>query len=116
MEDVVLPSITHKVKQEVGEDEPEADYDALPLTDFLDVDMANNSDGTPTKVRKKRAKKSFICRICQKPFRDNYKLKRHERVHIRAGEMLPGNGSSTNNVIPIFQLIDLLTLFHPIRL
>ena len=26
-------------------------------------------------------KKSFICKICNKSFKDNYKLRRHEKVH-----------------------------------
>ena len=38
-------------------------------------------------LRKKRAKKIFICQICSKSFKDNYKLKRHKKVHIRSGEI-----------------------------
>ena len=35
--------------------------------------------------KKKGAKK--MCTICNKHFRDNYALKKHEKVHIKAGEM-----------------------------
>ena len=38
-------------------------------------------------IKKKRPKKSHFCKICAKTFRDSYKLKRHEKVHIKAGEL-----------------------------
>ena len=38
-------------------------------------------------IKKKRPKKSHFCQICAKSFRDSYKLKRHEKVHIKAGEL-----------------------------
>ena len=33
-------------------------------------------------------KKNFVCQVCNKAFRDNYKLKRHEKVHIKSGELV----------------------------
>ena len=32
-------------------------------------------------------KQNCICQICNKGFRDTWKLKRHEKVHIKAGEL-----------------------------
>ena len=40
-------------------------------------------------------KKNFFCQVCNKAFRDNYKLKRHEKVHIKSGELVnPSEDSS----------------------
>ena len=36
---------------------------------------------------KKPRKLNAICEICNKAFRDNWKLKRHMVVHIKAGEI-----------------------------
>ena len=33
-------------------------------------------------------KKNFFCQVCNKAFRDNYKLKRHEKIHIKSGELV----------------------------
>ena len=82
---MIFPSVDNKIKQESG-DVTDFNDDFLPLMDNLEVDMADQIDGN----EKPKKKKNCICRICQKSFRDNYKLKRHEKVHIKAGEMLPG--------------------------
>ena len=81
---MIFPSVDNKIKQESAD---VTDFiDDFPMIDNLEVDMANQIDGN----EKPKKKKNCICRICQKSFRDNYKLKRHEKVHIKAGEMLPG--------------------------
>ena len=49
----------------------------------MEMDMVDEN----APLRKKRAKKIFICQICSKSFKDNYKLKRHKKVHIRSGEI-----------------------------
>ena len=65
--------MTPDIKQEAEE------YD-IP-ENCLEVDM--DVESTPKRTRKK----NFLCKICNKTFKDNYKLKRHEKVHIKAGEM-----------------------------
>ena len=49
----------------------------------MEMDMVDEN----APLRKKRAKKFFVCQICSKSFKDNYKLKRHKKVHIRSGEI-----------------------------
>ena len=51
--------------------------------DCLEMDYSAENDP----IKKKRPKKSHFCQICSKIFRDSYKLKRHEKVHIKAGEL-----------------------------
>ena len=53
------------------------------------MDTVDSSDCTDHEIKKKKAKKTFSCQICMKSFRANYQLKRHEIVHIRAGELQP---------------------------
>ena len=36
---------------------------------------------------KKEKKRIYNCTICSKSFKDNYKLKRHERIHVKSGEL-----------------------------
>ena len=78
LDDIEFPDL--KIKQE----ENVEDFD-LP-TDCLEVDMFGKNDS----VRKKRTKKNYFCHLCNKSFRDNYKLKRHVKVHIKAGELQEG--------------------------
>ena len=42
--------------------------------------------GAVTQSKKER-KKNYNCSVCNKSFKDNYKLKRHERIHVKAGEL-----------------------------
>ena len=47
---------------------------------------------------KKPRKLNAICEICNKAFRDNWKLKRHMVVHIKAGEISYQEEASENDV------------------
>ena len=47
-------------------------------------EIMENSDSV---IHKKKVKKNHVCQICNKAFRDTYKLKRHEKVHIKTGEI-----------------------------
>ena len=60
----------------------------------MEMDMVDEN----APLRKKRAKKIFICQICSKSFKDNYKLKRHKKVHIRSGEIPEPNEIITSEV------------------
>jgi hypothetical protein len=40
--------------------------------------------------------KNFTCQICDKSFKDNWKLKRHGKVHVKAGELLEATNSNLN--------------------
>ena len=54
-----------------------------------ELKLKENTAG-PIKFFKKKEdkKKNFFCQVCNKAFRDNYKLKRHEKVHIKSGELV----------------------------
>ena len=57
-----------------------------PIEDKKDIEIPaeNNEDNSVEKLLKpKRTKKNFQCKECNKSFRDNYKLKRHEKVHMK---------------------------------
>ena len=57
-----------------------------PIEDKKDIDIPSETkqDNSVEKVVKpKRTKKNFQCKECNKSFRDNYKLKRHEKVHMK---------------------------------
>ena len=47
---------------------------------------ARNVDDKNT-TRKKILNKKYSCQICSKTFIDTYKLKRHEKVHVKTGEL-----------------------------
>ena len=50
----------------------------------IEIPAENNEDNSVEKVvKQKRTKKNFQCKECNKSFRDNYKLKRHEKVHMK---------------------------------
>ena len=50
----------------------------------IEIPTENNEDNIVEKVvKQKRTKKNFQCKECNKSFRDNYKLKRHEKVHMK---------------------------------
>ena len=87
LDDVEFPNVSFNVKQEIGEE-----FD-LP-TDCLEVDIIDkkshgkNWKNGKTHTGKNRVyKKNATCKICSKIFRDSWKLKRHEKVHIKAGEL-----------------------------
>ena len=40
--------------------------------------------------------KDFTCQICDKAFQSNWKLKRHEKIHVKAGELLEVTNSNLN--------------------
>ena len=40
--------------------------------------------------------KNFTCQICDKSFKDNWKLKRHGKIHVKAGELLEATNSNLN--------------------
>merc|ERR1712066_459178 len=75
LDDIDFPVMSPDIKQEAE------DYD-IP-ENCLEVDM---DVGTVTPSKKER-KKNYNCTLCNKSFKDNYKLKRHNRVHIKAGEL-----------------------------
>ena len=50
-------------------------------TKILRTDSVDNS--VEKVMKPKRTKKNFQCKECNKSFRDNYKLKRHEKVHMK---------------------------------
>merc|ERR1712110_1081375 len=50
------------------------------------MELPETSD--TTSVIKKTQNKHYVCQICNKSFKDSYKLKRHEKVHIKIGELL----------------------------
>ena len=58
-----------------------------PIEDKKDIEIPaveTNQDNSVEKViKQKRTKKNFQCKECNKSFRDNYKLKRHEKVHMK---------------------------------
>ena len=57
-----------------------------PIEDKKDIEIPaeTNQDNSVEKIMKpKRTKKNFQCKECNKSFRDNYKLKRHEKVHMK---------------------------------
>ena len=57
--------------------------------DDIDNTVDNNLDSNNPLIGKKEdKKKNFLCQVCNKAFRDNYKLKRHEKVHIKSGELV----------------------------
>ena len=47
-------------------------------------EMVEDSDSV---INKKKMKKNHFCQICNKAFRDTFRLKRHEKVHIKTGEL-----------------------------
>ena len=49
----------------------------------------SNEDVEKPTLNKKPKRKLVMCRICNKPFEGNYKSKRHEKVHIKKGQMIP---------------------------
>ena len=49
-------------------------------SDILNETNISNSEDIS---KPKKKKKNFHCKECNKSFRDNYKLKRHERVHLK---------------------------------
>ena len=78
LDEIEFPDL--KIKQE----ENLEDFD-LP-TDCLEVDMIGKNDT----VRKRKVKKIYFCHLCNKSVRDSWKLKRHIKVHIKAGELPEG--------------------------
>ena len=47
-----------------------------------------NEENGKTPIRKNRVYKSnATCKICSKVFPDSWKLKRHEKIHIKSGEL-----------------------------
>ena len=68
----------------------------------MEMDMVDEN----APLRKKRAKKIFICQICSKSFKDNYKLKRHKKVHIRSGEIPEPTESISSEVDKLEMVIE----------
>ena len=79
LDDVEFPKISHKVEQDENED-----FD-LP-ENYVEVDTAKDSEN----IKKNKMKNNCICSICNKCFRDSWKLKRHIKVHIKAGDLPAG--------------------------
>ena len=81
LEDVEFPGLSPDIKQE------SEDYE-MP-ENCLEVDMDIENSTTPKTMspgkKKGGAKKKHMCTICNKNFKDNYKLKRHEKIHIKGG-------------------------------
>ena len=86
LDEIEFPNL--KIKQEEGLEE----FD-LP-TDCLEVDMIGKNDT----VRKRRIKKSYFCHLCNKTYRDSWKLKRHVKVHIKAGDLPEGESRISRQV------------------
>ena len=43
---------------------------------------------------------NFMCQICSKSFGDTWKLKRHEKIHVKSGELSkPSNSTSEENIL-----------------
>ena len=79
LDDVEIPNISDSV-------EPvENDNFDLP-SDFMENDVVDKKESPKKKKVKKNRPK---CELCDKIFRDNYKLNRHIRIHIKAGELPP---------------------------
>ena len=76
LDDVEFPKISHKIEQNENED-----FD-LP-ENYEEVDTAKDSEN----IKKNKMKNNCICSICNKCFRDSWKLKRHIKVHIKAGDL-----------------------------
>ena len=100
MEDIEFPGVSLEVKQEEGEDYalplPETDdFDPplpLPEMDMIDENLP---------LKKKRLKKEYICQLCSKSFKDNYKLNRHQKVHVRSGELAEPPQTEVQCLFPV---------------
>ena len=55
----------------------------------------NVNENTFSSARK-TTKNNFTCQICEKAFQSNWKLKRHEKIHVKAGELLEATDSDLN--------------------
>ena len=77
VEDLSLHSCTD-IKQEIK------DYE-------LQSNFKLNEDVEKPTLNKKPKRKLVMCRICNKTFEGNYKLKRHEKIHIKNGEIIPSD-------------------------
>ena len=64
-------------------DPPPNDPSASPSTSEKDHELISKC------LEVQIAQENCICRICHKVFRDNYHRKRHEQIHVKAGEILP---------------------------
>ena len=58
-----------------------------------------NEDVEKPTLNKKPKRKLVMCRICNKTFEGNYKLKRHEKIHIKNGEIIPPDKVSESKTI-----------------
>ena len=80
LEDVEFPGLSPDIKQE------SEDYEMPENCLEVDMDIENSTTKTMSPGKKKGgAKKKHMCIICNKNFKDNYKLKRHENIHIKGG-------------------------------
>ena len=83
LEDVEFPGLSPDIKQE------SEDYEMPENCLEVDMDIENSTTPktmpSPGKKKGGLAKKKHMCTICNKNFKDNYKLKRHEKIHIKGG-------------------------------
>ena len=86
LDDVEFPNFSHPVEPDEDDDN---DHFELPAH-FLETSLAVGKK-ISAKKPKKEQKKNFICPICNKGFPNNWKLNRHEKVHIKSGELIMGH-------------------------
>ena len=49
---------------------------------------------------------NFSCQICNKSFTDNWKLNRHENIHIKSRELLKSTEIPMEKVEPFEEIVD----------
>merc|ERR1712008_572973 len=61
----------------------------MGLEDMKHSAFLEQEDVEKPTLNKKPKRNLVMCRICNKSFEGNYKLKRHEKVHIKNGDIIP---------------------------
>ena len=78
-----------QIKVEVNELEDKRHNAFFERQDIKGISDKLNEDVEKPTLHKKTKRKLVICRLCNKTFEGNYKLKRHEKIHIKNGEIIP---------------------------
>ena len=80
-----------EIKVELQDGNDGEDFDTQQKSDFQ---IAPNPLDLDEKAPTEKIKYSVSCKICNKIFKDNYRLKRHYRqVHVKTGEMIESDGT-----------------------
>ena len=66
------------------------------VNENFNEDVDKNVNENTVSSAKNTIIKNFTCQICDKSFKDNWKLKRHGKVHVKAGELLEATNSNLN--------------------